>query len=81
MHDGGNAIEAFKRATRYKGNAIAQGMQDYGQGLLGLARAYTMTGDKNSAKKTYAQLLDLWEEADSDLPQLLAAKKEYAALQ
>jgi hypothetical protein len=81
LHDGSNAIEAFQRATKYKGNAAAQGLQDYGQGLLGLARAYTMTGDKNSAKKTYAQLLELWKEADSDLPQLLAAKKEYAALQ
>jgi class 3 adenylate cyclase/tetratricopeptide (TPR) repeat protein len=81
LHDGSNAIAAFQRATKYKGNAVVQGLQDYGQGLLGLARAYTMTGDKNSAKKTYAQLLDLWKEADADLPQLLAAKKEYAALQ
>jgi class 3 adenylate cyclase/tetratricopeptide (TPR) repeat protein len=80
LHDGSSAIETFQRATKYKGNALA-GLQDYGQSLLGLARAYTMTGDKNSAKKTYAQLLDLWKEADADLPQLLAAKKEYAALQ
>jgi hypothetical protein len=75
------AIEAYQRATKYKGNAVVQGLQDYGAGLLGLARAYTMTGDKSSAKKTYAQLLDLWKDADADLPQLLAAKREYAALQ
>ncbi len=81
LHDGGDAIEAFQRATKYKGNGLAAGLQDYGEGLVGLARAYTMTGNKAAAKKTYAQLLDLWKEADSDLPQLLAAKKEYAALQ
>lgn len=81
LHDGANAIEAYQRATKYKGNAVVQGLQDYGAGLLGLARAYTMTGDKSSAKKTYAQLLDLWKDADADLPQLLAAKREYAALQ
>ena len=80
LHDGGSAIEAFQRATKYKGDAVVSGFQDYGQGLLGLARAYAMTGDKNTAKQTYAQLLDLWKEADGDLPQLLAAKKEYAAL-
>jgi class 3 adenylate cyclase/tetratricopeptide (TPR) repeat protein len=81
LHDGASAIEAFQRVTKYKGNGLLSGNQDYGQGLLGLARAYTMVGDKSSAKKTYAQLLDLWKEADSDLPQLLAAKKGYAALQ
>ena len=80
MHDGTHAIEAFQRATKYKGNAAMAGLQDYGPGLLGLARAYAMAGNKAAAKKAYAQLLDVWKDADADLPQLLAAKKEYAAL-
>jgi class 3 adenylate cyclase/tetratricopeptide (TPR) repeat protein len=80
LNDGPRAVEAFKRATQYKGAALV-GLQDYGQALLGLARAYKMTGDKANAKKTYETLLTLWKAADPDLPQLLAAKKEDAALQ
>jgi hypothetical protein len=47
---------------------------------LGLARAYAMGGDKPNAKKTYGAFFSTWKDADSDLPMLVAAKKEYAAL-
>jgi class 3 adenylate cyclase/tetratricopeptide (TPR) repeat protein len=80
LHDGPNAVAAFQSATKYKGSCLGTGLQDYGQGLLGLARAYTLTGNKPAAKKTYTDLLTLWNSADPDLPQLLAAKKEYATL-
>jgi class 3 adenylate cyclase/tetratricopeptide (TPR) repeat protein len=79
LHDAPSAIADFKITTRYKGNSLLNG--DYGQGLLGLARAYTLNNDKPNALKTYQSLLALWQHADPDLPQLLAAKKEYAALQ
>jgi class 3 adenylate cyclase/tetratricopeptide (TPR) repeat protein len=79
LKDAANAIDAFQRATQYKGACLTL-LQDYGQGRLGLARAYVMSGDKASAKKTYEDLLTLWKDADPDLPQLLAAKQEYAAL-
>lgn len=81
IHDGASAVEAFQRATKYRGNAMVIPLQDYGQSLLGLARAYTMTGNKAAAKKAYEDLFALWKNADSDLAQLQAAKKEYAALQ
>jgi eukaryotic-like serine/threonine-protein kinase len=79
LHDGPHAVEAFQRATQYKGSSLT-GNQDYGQALLGLARAYTMVGNKSAAKQTYQSLLDLWKNADADLPQLQAARKEFAAL-
>jgi class 3 adenylate cyclase/tetratricopeptide (TPR) repeat protein len=79
LHDAPSAIADFKIVTRYKGNSILNA--NYGQGLLGLARAYTLNNDKPNALKTYQSLLTLWKSADPDLPQLLAAKKEYAALQ
>jgi hypothetical protein len=79
LHDAPNAIADFKISTRYKGIGLQNG--DYGQGLLGLARAYTLNNDKPNALKTYQSLLTLWQHADPDLPQLQAAKKEYAALQ
>jgi class 3 adenylate cyclase/tetratricopeptide (TPR) repeat protein len=80
LHDGVHAVEAFQRATQYKGAGLEAIMQDYPQALLGLARAYTLTGNKPAAQKAYQSLLTLWQHADPDLPQLLAAKKEYAAI-
>jgi hypothetical protein len=79
LHDAPSAIADFKIVTRWKGNGVVNA--NYGQGLLGLARAYTLNNDKPNALKTYQSLLTLWKNADPDLPQLLAAKKEYAALQ
>jgi class 3 adenylate cyclase/tetratricopeptide (TPR) repeat protein len=79
LHDAPHAIDAFQRASKFKG-ACLQALQDYGQARLGLARAYALAGDRANAKKTYADLLTLWHSADPDLPQLLAAKKEFAAL-
>ncbi len=80
LHDGGNAIAAFKSATRYRGAALLC-CQDYPQAQLGLARAYAMTGNKDEAKKAYQAFFATWKNADPDLPQLVAAKKEFAALQ
>ena len=80
LHDGPHAVEAFQRATKYKGNASMSGLQDYGPGLLGLARAYTMAGNKAAAKKTYEDLFDVWKKADQDLQPLQEARNEYAAL-
>jgi len=79
LNDGPNAVDSFQSATKYKGASLTY-LQDYGQGRLGLARAYTLTGDKAAAKKTYEDLLALWKDADPDLPQLLAARHEYATL-
>ena len=52
----------------------------YAQAQLGLARAYAMGGDKVNAKKAYEAFFTTWKNADADLPMLVAAKKEYAAL-
>jgi tetratricopeptide (TPR) repeat protein len=80
QQNGASAVEAFQRAAKYKGNDLANGLQDYGPSLLGLARAYTMTGNKAAARKTYEDLFAVWKDADADLKPLLAAKQEYAAL-
>jgi eukaryotic-like serine/threonine-protein kinase len=80
LHDGPNAVIAFQRALQYKGTALTLGYQNYPQAQLGLARAYTIEGDKADAKTAYQALFNLWKIADPDLPQLLAAQKEFAAL-
>jgi tetratricopeptide (TPR) repeat protein len=82
LHDSGNAIRAFTAATKSRGGSVAAGVgvPNYAQAQLGLARAYAMAGDKVNAKKAYEAFFATWKNADADLPQLVAAKKEYAAL-
>jgi DNA-binding winged helix-turn-helix (wHTH) protein/tetratricopeptide (TPR) repeat protein len=46
-----------------------------------LALEYSARGDKQKARAMLATLLDLWKDADPDLPLLKQAKAEYAKLQ
>jgi hypothetical protein len=62
------------------GGNLQAGAPFYAQAQLGLARAYAMSGDKVAAKKAYEAFFLTWKEADADLPMLVAARKEYAAL-
>jgi eukaryotic-like serine/threonine-protein kinase len=48
---------------------------------LGLARAYTLAGDKEKARKAYGELWAIWKDAEFDAPVLKQAKAEYAKLQ
>ena len=48
---------------------------------LQLARAYALTGDSAKAKAAYQDFLNLWKDADPDVPVLKEAKAEYAKLQ
>ena len=47
---------------------------------LGLGRACAMSGDSEKAKAAYRDFLDLWKNADPDVPILKEAKAEYARL-
>jgi len=47
---------------------------------LGLARAAVINGDTAAARKSYQDFFALWKDADSDLPVLVQARKEYAEL-
>jgi tetratricopeptide (TPR) repeat protein len=46
---------------------------------IGRARAGTRTGDVDESRKAYEALLALWKDADSDIPILRAARREYRA--
>jgi hypothetical protein len=48
---------------------------------LGLARAYTLSGETAKARTAYQDFLGLWKDADPDIPILKEAKAEYAKLQ
>jgi tetratricopeptide (TPR) repeat protein len=81
LHDAGHALSAFQSAVRANSGTLQQGYPPFRAQLqLGLARAYAMGGDKASAKKAYEAFFVTWKDADTDLPMLVAAKKEYAAL-
>jgi tetratricopeptide (TPR) repeat protein len=42
--------------------------------LLGRARAEAAAGEKTAARDTYAKLLEIWQQADADLPELREAR-------
>jgi len=48
---------------------------------LQLGRAKKMMGDESAARKSYETFLDLWKNADPDIPIYQQAKAEYAKLQ
>lgn len=47
---------------------------------LGLARAYAAASNTAASRKAYDDFFALWKNADPDVPILVEAKKEYAAL-
>jgi len=47
---------------------------------VGAARAETLAGDVTKAKTMYQDFFELWKDADADIPLLVQARKEYAAL-
>jgi tetratricopeptide (TPR) repeat protein len=52
----------------------------YSISYLGLARGYALAGDAAKARKAFHDFFALWKDADQDIPILIEAKKEYAAL-
>jgi len=86
LHDAGNAIAAFKMATKYKGASYSSitnipfPTNNYALGLMGLGRAYAMGGDKVNAKAAYERFFAEWKNADPELAVMAQAKKEYAGL-
>jgi DNA-binding winged helix-turn-helix (wHTH) protein/tetratricopeptide (TPR) repeat protein len=82
----GNEAQAeFQKVLGHKGvlapkdfNPVA--MTLYPLAYIGRARAGMRTGDVEESRKAYEALLVLWKDADSDIPILRAAKREYRQL-
>jgi tetratricopeptide (TPR) repeat protein len=78
LHDGNQAAAEFQKFIDHRGlvynswGALAH---------LGLARAYAVQGDTAKAKAAYQDFLNLWKDADPEIPILKEAKAEYAKLQ
>jgi tetratricopeptide (TPR) repeat protein len=72
-----NAASIFSLMVDRKG---ANWGPEYPAAEVGLARASKLAGDSARARKTYEQFFAFWKDADPDIPLLLEARKEYAAL-
>ncbi len=76
-----DALKSLQPALAYRFEEFGVGqMPSYSLSLLLAARAQAMAGDKAAAAASYQRLLDFWRNADPQLPPLLAARKELAAL-
>jgi hypothetical protein len=52
----------------------------YSVSYVGLARGAALAGDAARARKAYEMFFTQWQDADPDVPILIHARKEYAAL-
>lgn len=74
---GVEAVAAFQNILDHRG---ANWGPYYAVSYIGLARAAAVSEDTAKARKAYQDFLALWKDADVDIPILIAARKEYAAL-
>jgi eukaryotic-like serine/threonine-protein kinase len=76
----GQASDAVSLFSQMIDRKVANWGPEYAAAQVGLARAARMLGDTTRVKKTYEQFFAFWKDADPDIPLLLEARKEYAAL-
>jgi len=77
-HNGAAAILEFQKVLDHRG--IVQNALSGALAHLQIGRAYALAGDPTRAKVAYQDFLNMWKDADPDLPILKQAKAEYAKL-
>lgn len=86
LHKGVEAAAEFQKIVDHKGaNWGATWVhpnwgQYYSLAYLGMARGFALAGDTAKAKQSFREFLDLWKNADPEIPVLRQAKEEYAKL-
>jgi predicted Zn-dependent protease len=75
---GSQAQAEFKKILEHRGALCNSPF--IAMALMGLARAYVLQGDTVKAREAFQDFLELWKDADSDVPLLIAAKAEFAQL-
>jgi hypothetical protein len=78
-HQGPEAVREFQKILDHRGIAIGDPFAVLGH--LGLARAYSLSGEIAKARMEYQNYFALWKDADPGIPILKQAKSEYAKLQ
>jgi tetratricopeptide (TPR) repeat protein len=79
LHQGAQAVAEFQKIVDHRGIVLSDPIGAMAH--LQLGRAYAMAGDQAKAKAAYDDFLNLWKDADSDIPVLRQARVEYARLQ
>jgi DNA-binding winged helix-turn-helix (wHTH) protein/predicted Zn-dependent protease len=79
LHQGALAAAEFQKIVDHRGIVISDPVGALAR--LQLGRAYLMAGDQAKAKAAYSDFLDLWKDADSNIPVLQQARLEYARLE
>ncbi len=74
LRKGTEGAAEFRKILDHRGEAMDSVL--YPLAHLGLARAATLQADIAQARKSYKDFLKEWKDADTDLPQLLAARQE-----
>ncbi|MBV9609620.1 MAG: hypothetical protein JO187_08690, partial [Acidobacteria bacterium] len=78
QHNGAAAATEFQKFIDHRGLVGYSPLEAVAQ--LGLARAYAMQNQPVPARKAYLDFLNLWKDADADIPVLQQAQSEYAKL-
>jgi tetratricopeptide (TPR) repeat protein len=73
------AVAEFQKILDHRGIVISDVIGVLAH--LQLGRAYAVAGDKDKAKSAYQDFLNLWKDADLNIPVLKQARTEYAKLQ
>jgi tetratricopeptide (TPR) repeat protein len=86
LNRGAEAAAEFQKVADHKGANWATAWrypywaQFYSLSYLGMARGYALTGDTAKATKAFQDFLELWKDADAEIPVLQQAKAEFANL-
>ena len=76
------AVATFQKMLSFPGGSLSwEPQQRWLVARYTLATDYSSRGDNQKARDTLSTLLTLWNNADPDLPTLVAAKSAYAKLQ
>ncbi|PYQ50897.1 MAG: hypothetical protein DMF59_09530, partial [Acidobacteria bacterium] len=75
---GREALAEFEKILSHK--YLYRGEPEFTLSILGAARASALTGDIERSRRYYADLMQWWQDADSNVPIVQQAKKEFLAL-
>jgi tetratricopeptide (TPR) repeat protein len=78
LRQGREAAAEFRKFAEHRGVAVNSPMAALAR--LQLGRAYAVQGDTVQSRAAYQDFLELWKDADPNIPILVAAKSEYAKL-
>jgi serine/threonine protein kinase/tetratricopeptide (TPR) repeat protein len=79
LHQGAEAVSEFQKFLDHRGISLNSPLGALAR--LQLGRAYVLAGDKTKARHAYLEFLELWKDADPEIPIFKQAKSEYANLQ